>query len=206
MSPVNIYERILIDPPYKKIYHRLGFKKKTTELTAQQQKETDIFIEDALSFITLKGCTLRTVIGKNDGNNVIVADTLTFASRQLAKFLGDCSEVLLMGATAGSEIMEAIADQTRKGNLSAAVVYDATASEMTDGALTWLMDYSNNQLRREGKKLLPRRFSAGYADFKLENQKNIHQQLEMPKIGVTISSNFILRPEKSVTAITGICG
>ena len=111
-----------------------------------------------------------------------------------------------MGATAGSAIMEAIADQTRKGNLSAAVVYDATASEMTDAALTWLMDYFNNQLRREGKKLLPRRFSAGYADFKLENQKNIHQQLEMQKIGVAISSNFILRPEKSVTAITGICG
>ena len=90
MSPVNIYERISIDPPYKKIYHRLGFKKKTTELTAQQQKETDIFIEDALSFITLKGCTLRTVIRKNDGSNVVIADALAFASRQLAKFLGDC--------------------------------------------------------------------------------------------------------------------
>jgi hypothetical protein len=206
MSPVNIYERISIDPPYKKIYHRLGFKKQTTKLTAQQQKETDIFIEDALSLITLKGCTRRIVIDKNDGSKVVISGDLVFRSKQLARFLCDCREALLMGATAGSVIMEAIADQTRKDNLFAAVVYDATASEMTDAALIWLMDYFNNQLRREGKKLLPRRFSAGYADFKLENQKNIHQQLEMQKIGVAINSNFILLPEKSVTAITGICG
>lgn len=206
MNHVNIYERILIDPPYKKIYHRLGFKKKTTELTAKQQKETDTFIEDALSFIALKGCTRRVAINKNDGSQIIAAGNLVFESRQLARFLCECREALLMGATAGSVIMEAIADQTKKGNLSAAVVYDATASEMTDAALAWLMDYFSIQLRHEGKKLLPRRFSAGYADFKLENQKNIYRELEMQRIGVAIKSNFILIPEKSVTAITGICG
>jgi hypothetical protein len=206
MIPVNIFERISIDPPYKKIYSRLGFKKKTTELTAQQQRETDLLIEDALSLITLKGCTRRSVINKNDGNTVVIAGDLTLESKQLAKFLCDCREALLMGATAGSAVMEAIVDKTRKDNLSAAVVYDATASEMTDEALDWLMGYLNSQLRREGKKLLPRRFSAGYADFKLENQKSIHQLLEMQKIGVDISSNFILLPEKTVTAITGICG
>ncbi len=205
MSPVNIFDTIAIDPPYKKVYHRLGFQKKTTELTAKQRKETDLFIEEALSFITVKGCTLRTVINENDGSNVVITGDLTFASRKLSRFLDGCREVLLMGATAGSAIMEAIADKTGNDNLSAAVVYDATASEMTDAALDWLMAYVNSQLRREGKKLLPRRFSAGYADFQLENQKNIHHLLEMSKIGVAISSGFILRPEKSVTAITGIC-
>ena len=206
MSSVNIFERISIDPPYIKIYQRLGFKKRTTELTAKQRKETDLFIEEALSLITLKGCMLKAVINKNDGKNVVISSGLTFESKHLSRFLYDCREALLMGATAGSAIMAAIKDKTSEDNLSAAVVYDATASEMTDAALDWLMDYLNGQLRREGKKLLPRRFSAGYADFKLENQKNIHHHLEMQKIGVAISSNFILLPEKSVTAITGICG
>ncbi len=204
MSTVNIFERISIDPPFQKIYHRLGFKKKTTELTAQQRKETDLFIEEALSFITLKGCALRAVIRENDGSNLVIAGDLNWESKQLSRFLGDCPEALLMGATAGSVIMEAIVDRTKKDNLSAAVVYDATASEMTDAALDWLMAYFNSQLRREGTKLLSRRFSAGYADFKLENQKSIYSLLEMQKIGVAISANFILRPEKSVTAITGI--
>jgi len=135
---------------------------------------------------------------------VVIASDVNWESKQLARFLGDCPEALLLGATAGSAIMEAIADKTKKDNLSAAVVYDATASEMTDAALDWLMAYFNSQLRRESKKLLPRRFSAGYGDFKLENQKSIYSLLEMQKIGVAISSSFILHPEKTVTAITGI--
>ena len=58
----------------------------------------------------------------------------------------------------------------------------------------------------QGKTLLPRRFSAGYADFNLENQKALYERLQMGKIGVTITPSFILLPEKSVTAISGICG
>ncbi|PKN69786.1 MAG: hypothetical protein CVU54_09100 [Deltaproteobacteria bacterium HGW-Deltaproteobacteria-12] len=206
MSPVNIFENISIDPPYKKIYSRLGFKKKTTALTAQQQKETDILIEEALSFIALKGCARRTIITGNENGKVIIDGDLHLDSQKLAGFLSGCREALLLGATAGSNVLEAIAAETKKDNLSAAVVYDATASEMTDAALDWLMAYFNGQLRREGKKLLPRRFSAGYADLELENQSSFHQLLEMHRIGVSISSNFILRPEKSVTAITGISG
>ena len=87
-----------------------------------------------------------------------------------------------MGATAGNAIMEAIKEKTHQDNLAAAVVYDATASEMTDAGLDWIMDYLNQHIRREGKTLLPRRFSAGYADFNLENQKAIYEMLQMEKL------------------------
>jgi hypothetical protein len=206
MNQVIFFERILIDPPYDKIYQRLGFKKKTTKLTVRQQKETDYFIEEALSVILLKGTMLRININGNDDNKVVLAGDITFPSRQLANFLRDCKEAVLMGATAGNAVMDAIKEKTNQDKLAAAVIYDATASEMTDAALDWLMDYLNHQLRREGKKLLPRRFSAGYADFELENQQIIYNQLQMEKIGVKLSHNFILIPEKSVTAISGIRG
>lgn len=206
MDKTIFLERIVFDPPYKKIYQRLGFQKKTTEITVKRQKETDILIEEALSFISLKGAILETGIVENDGNTIILSGGLTFASKKLANFLRGCPEALLMGATAGNAIMEAIKDKTVKDNLSAAVVYDAAASEMVDAALDWIMSYFNQQIRREGKKLLARRFSAGYADFHLENQQEIYSRLQMKKIGVTLTSTFILLPEKSVTAISGICG
>jgi hypothetical protein len=196
---------ISIDPPYAKIYSRLGYKKRTTKLTLSQQKETDRFIEEAASLILLKGSILRTIISKNDGEEITLAENLTFSSKKLSALLKDCPEAVLMGATAGSAIMDAIQKKTSQDDLAAAVVYDATASEMVDAALDWIMDYLNQQVRREGKRLLPRRFSAGYADFKLENQKMIYEKLQMDKIGVTINSGFILLPEKSVTAISGIC-
>jgi len=75
---------------------------------------------------------------------------------------------------------------------------------MTDAALDWITDYINMQLRRENRRMLPRRFSAGYADLALENQKKFYEKLEMAKIGVAITPDFLLVPEKSVTAISGI--
>lgn len=196
---------ISITPPHAKIYHRLGYKKSTTQLSPGQQKETDRLIDEAVSLILLKGSIFRTNINKNDGAEITLSTNLTFASKKLSAFLKDCPEAVFMGATAGSAIMDAIREKTNQDDLSAAVVYDAAASEMADAALDWIMDYLNQQLRRERKRLLARRFSAGYADFKLENQKIIYEILQMDKIGVTINSGFILLPEKSVTAITGIC-
>jgi cobalamin-dependent methionine synthase I len=149
---------------------------------------------------------MKPPINHNDGEKIILSEDLVFNSKKLSVFLRDCREAVLLGVTAGSAIMEAIKGKTRQDDLAAAVVYDATASEMADAGLNWIMDYLNQQLRREGKILLPRRFSAGYADFDLENQKTIYEVLQMGKIGVTITSSFILIPEKSVTAISGICG
>jgi hypothetical protein len=206
MSSINVFERIVIDPPYALIYRRLGYRKKTTELALVKQKEIDLYIEEAAGYITLKGCLLKTLIEKNDGKDVILTGGISLPSRKLASLLSDCREALLMGATAGSDIMKAIKDKTKHDNLSAAVIYDATASEMVDGALDWIMSYAGRQLLREGKKLLPRRFSAGYADFQLAHQKTVYQQLQMERINVNINADFILQPEKSVTAITGICG
>ena len=201
-----ITENISIDPPYAKIYQRLGYKKKTTQLSPGQQQETVRVIDEAASLILLKGSMLRTIISSNNGEEITLADNVTFSSRKLSALLKDCPEAALMGATAGSAIMETIQEKTSRDDLATAVVYDATASEMVDAALDWIMDYLNQQVRRDGKKLLPRRFSAGYADFKLENQKMIYEKLQMDKIGVAITSSFILLPEKSVTAISGICG
>ena len=125
---------------------------------------------------------LRLAINHNDGEKIILAGNLTFNSKKLSAFLRDCKEAVLMGATAGNAIMEAIKEKTRQDDLAAAVVYDATASEMTDAAMDWIMDYFNQLIRREGKTLLPRRFSAGYADFNLENQKAIYEMLQMEKL------------------------
>jgi hypothetical protein len=204
LNSVIILEKIILDPPKAKIYSRLGFKKKITSLSPSQKQETDRYIEEAVSLISMQGSFLTLPITKNEGRKIKLAGRLSFDSAKLAAFLGDCREAALMGATAGSSIMEAIGEKTRQDNLTAAVVYDATASEMADAALDWIMDYINRQLRREGKQLLPRRFSAGYADFALENQKEIYKKLQLAKIGVALTPSFLLVPEKSVTAISGI--
>jgi cobalamin-dependent methionine synthase I len=100
--------------------------------------------------------------------------------------------------------MEEISLATQGKNLTRAVILDAVASEMTDSGLDWIMDYMNQELMRKARRLTKARFSAGYGDFSLENQKAIHTLLRLDKIGVFITDRCILMPEKSVTAVAGI--
>ncbi len=206
LNSVTIIEKIILDPPTAKIYSRLGYRKKLTSLSSVREKETNRYIEEAVALISLQGVFLRLSILENNSGVVRLAGGLSLESIKLAHFLDACTEAVLMGATSGNAVMEGIRNRTSEDNLTAAVVYDATASEMTDAALDWLMSYINRQLRREGKQLLKRRFSAGYGDFALTNQEGIYKQLHLERIGVALTPSFLLIPEKSVTAIGGIPG
>ena len=75
---------------------------------------------------------------------------------------------------------------------------------MTDATLDWIMSYLRSSLRRENRTILPRRYSAGYGDFLLENQRILFRLLQLDRFGVTLTESCLLIPEKSVTAITGI--
>ena len=206
MASATFLNNIVVSPPLVKIYRRLGFKKTTSQISSKTQKETDRIISQAAALISLRGSFTRLAINDNINGKISLDGDAIFHSKKLSVFLRDCKEAVLMGATAGNEITEAIKEKSAQGDLQAAVIYDATASEMADAALDWIMDYINQLIRREKKTLLPRRFSAGYADFDLSNQKIIYQLLALEKIGVRITNECILLPEKSVTAISGLCG
>ena len=100
--------------------------------------------------------------------------------------------------------MEAIRQDTAADNLTRAVVLDATASEMVDAALDWMESLFGRELRRESRQLTKSRFSCGYGDLALENQRLFYDLLEMKQLGVELTETLILVPEKTVTAVAGI--
>lgn len=204
MTPVLFFESIPIPIPGKEIYRRLGFITGVTEISPSQKEETERYIQDALSLIHLRGASVRMPIQEINGAQIILTDDALFESRQLAKFLENCREIILMGATAGSDIMKAIEEDASGRNVTRGIVFDATASEMVDSSLDWMMGYFNRMLVRENRRLLKKRYSAGYGDLLLDAQKTIYRLLQLDKIGIRITESCILIPEKSVTAITGI--
>ncbi|MBA4397815.1 MAG: hypothetical protein C0394_10620 [Syntrophus sp. (in: bacteria)] len=204
MDKVRYFNNISIETPLAQIYRRLGFRKGVTDLSPRDQAETEGYIETALSLIQLKGAARRLPVLREGKSTLRLPQEAVFESRRLVKFLGGSDEILLMGATAGPEIMAAIQEDASGRNVTRAVVLDATASETVDAALDWIMACYNQTLRRQGKRLLTARYSAGYGDLALENQRTMYRLLALDKIGVEITETCILIPEKSVTAITGI--
>jgi Vitamin B12 dependent methionine synthase, activation domain len=190
--------------PRSRIYRRLGFRKDTTRLTDNQRNEIEAYIDDASSLIRLQGTGRRLRIHDIHGSSIFLPDGLVLKSGNLADFLRGCTELVLMGGTAGNEIMNAIQRDTAGNHMTRGVVLDAAASETVDHALDWMMNYFSRHLIRENKTLMKKRFSAGYGDLLLENQRIIYRLLEMERIGVELTESCILVPEKSVTAVTGI--
>ncbi len=199
-----VFHTIRIAPPIEKIYQRLGYRREITRLTPQQAQLIDRYIDEALALIHLQGIMIRLPICDRGVGFVVLGEALRLESTNLAAFLHGCDEVLVMGATAGESIMAAIRTDMATDHITRAVVFDAAAGEMADGALDWLMDYTRREILREGKVLLEKRYSAGYGDLALENQQLIYRALNMREIGVQITPESLLIPEKSVTAVTGI--
>ncbi len=203
MTPL-FFESIPVTLPRPAIYRRLGYRKESTRISPGQRQEVEGYIADAVAMLQLKGSSLRLPIEVEGSALISLPEGNAFVSRKLARFLKDAREIILMGATAGTTIMEAIQADIGGRNVTRGVVLDATASEVVDAGLDWIMGYFRQSLRREGKTLLNSRFSAGYGDFALENQRLIHRLLQMDSFNVTITESCLLVPEKSVTAVTGI--
>jgi len=201
---IEYFNPITISTPQNRIYSRLGFAKGITKLSDKQKNEVDDYIGQALDIIELKGAGAALPINKIEASKIILTEDISFESEALAGFLVDSKEVLLIAATSGEEIVKAVSEDSTGKDITKAVVFDAVASEMADSALDWIINYFNRQLSRENKQLTPRRFSAGYGDFLLENQKIIYDFLKLKQIGINLSDNYMLIPEKSVTAVVGV--
>ena len=204
MTQVQVFPSINIPVPLDAIYRRLGYRKGTTKIGDSKREEIERHIDYATSLISLKGASLRVPLQDVTPHLVVFGTGAEIESDKLARFLNGCTEALLIGATAGGAVMDAIRGDTEGGDMTRGVVIDAVASEMTDAALDWIVGLFNRLLIREQAHLTKGRFSAGYGDFLLESQRMVYDLLELDRIGVKINENFILMPEKSVTAIVGI--
>lgn len=124
-------------------------------------------------------------------------------SKDLATNLNGCSEIYIFAATIGPRFDMALTRQ-RQISIAKAAMYQSVGAATVEA----LCDTLNEDLRRkvveEGGTLHPR-FSPGFGDMSLDNQKGIFSVLRPEKsIGLTLKDNLIMAPEKSVTAIIGI--
>ena len=201
---IQFFNSIIISPPKDKIYSRLGYNKNLTVLNPEQKGKIDVNIDKALNLVDLKGAGVRIPIKAISNSEINLSQGIVFKSESLIKFLNDSQEVILIAATAGEKIGKSIRENSEGKDVTYAVILDAVGSEMVDSALIWIMRYFDNQVKRENKYVMDKRFSAGYGDFLLDNQKIIWDTLRLKELGVNLTDKYILVPEKTVTAVSGI--
>ncbi|MFH1772547.1 MAG: hypothetical protein ABH872_06990 [Candidatus Omnitrophota bacterium] len=203
MNDLRLFESIPIPAVEERIFKRLGYVKKTADTADNIISIVKKHIEETKLFISPKGCVKRMQFTVSGGDTIIIPSGVSIKSRSIFNFLESSREIIFMGATSGAEISTAIERDCREENVTRAAVYDACGSEIVDACLDWIIGYIGKEISRE-RCFLTRRFSAGYGDFSLSNQKIIYDELEFGKLGVRLTDSFMLVPEKSVLALAGI--
>lgn len=203
---LKFFEHIPTVPDNGMILTRLGYRKTTTILDDDYKKTLMENINKGLMLCNTKGVFGTFKIEKRDEESVELDNGVVLKSKSLSKLLSNSMDVVLMASTVGKEIVDRIVDEINNNNASFGVVLDAVASETADAALDWMVDFINKMIRREGKKLTKMRYSPGYGDLPLSNQKLIYDVLNLERLGISITERFMLVPEKSVIAIAGVEG
>ncbi|MDP8233281.1 MAG: hypothetical protein P9M06_00550 [Candidatus Saelkia tenebricola] len=198
-----IFDSINIETPKNRIYKRLGYYDTTVQILPQQKKEFESYVDEALLSLELKGVGERITISDRSEGRIAFEGDIVFESKLFSSLAANCTEVMFMAATAGNKIIEDM-EIFQNENLTKASIYDVVASEVVDASLEWMQEYFNQQLKRENKRLDQRRISCGYGDFSIKYQKTIYDILGLGNLGIEITEYYMLLPEKSVTAVSGI--
>lgn len=136
-------------------------------------------------------------------DNKIFLDDFIIDSKDIFKLLNNSNIVCGIVATVGNSIDDKIDLLLAEKQLALSYIYDAVGSI----AIEELVDNICDDVKlTESKKniICTRRFSPGYGDWKIENQKAFLKWLGAEKIGISLSESCQMFPRKSVSAIFGL--
>ena len=196
-----------IKPVYNKdlIMSRLGYDKYRTNLSAETMREIERLIKKTENIMDITAAYRISGITQIIPPQIILEDGTILSGQKLSELLKNSRQALIMGATGGTKVIELIERLQQEGKMSEAVVIDAAASEITDSALDFVMAMVEQYLRPKGMFLTKMRFSPGYGDSDILQQKEFYRLLNARDLGIMINEACLLIPEKSVFAIAGIC-
>ena len=119
----------------------------------------------------------------------------------ICAFLSECDSVIILAATLGAEA-ENLIRRSAGRNMADAVILDATGSAAIEAVCDRFCDELAEQF---APRFLTDRFSPGYGDMPLSDQRVIFRLLDVSRrIGVSLSESCLMIPQKSVTAFIGV--
>jgi cobalamin-dependent methionine synthase I len=136
----------------------------------------------------------------NNGEKVKLS-ALVIKNKNIARLLKDAEKTVLFVTTIGSALEKEINRLFSAGEPTKAVILDAVGSE----AVEVLTDTVQEALTQQAGPYRPTpRFSPGYGDWPVNENKAILRLLAAQTIGVKMSAQCMLSPQKTVTGIWGL--
>lgn len=191
-----------IQIPYEKFLIRAGYKKSG----APPDKNARVLIEETLltakRLLKPKSAVVFSEI-KLNGGSVLFNGGFKINSRFVANLFEDCFKAYAIAVTIGPEIEKKRNELMAQKEILRAFFLDAAGSVAVEEAA----ETANARIKSFEEKennFVTKRFSPGYGDWELKTQKDFLKWLGAGQIGISLTEAFLMRPEKSVSAIIGV--
>lgn len=137
------------------------------------------------------------------GSTVTIEDSIQFSSKVIARLLKPCEKVAVFALTIGKHLEELVAHLAENGLVLQATVLDAVGSSATEELAVSVEERIRRLASLDGLRI-SRRFSPGYCDWAVSQQKVVFQALGDDSAGILLTERKLMIPQKSVSGIIGL--
>ncbi|CAN2042027.1 AdoMet activation domain-containing protein [Candidatus Magnetomoraceae bacterium gMMP-15] len=134
---------------------------------------------------------------------VMLDNGITFKSLKLSRAMTGCNEIISFIATIGPEIEKDIAILTKNGKISTAFILNSMGSLTVENMVAQFWENKKLKYQSQGRGV-SLRFSPGYCDWPLNEQKKLFSLCDSNKMRVKINNFFLMSPCKSISGVFGI--
>ncbi len=138
----------------------------------------------------------------NNGT-VHVAGGRAFGSPRLSIAMKDCRTMICFLATIGSGIEKEIARLIEDNHLSDAYILDSMGSVAVENMVEEFHQGFTRGYGSEDKRVTLR-FSPGYCDWPITEQKNLFELFDLNATGIELLPSCLMRPRKSISGVFGV--
>lgn len=158
--------------------------------------------EEALIFLETRG--IWKIYDYDCENKTVLSEPkFKIVGNSIVKHLNGCEKVVCLAVTVGEKIEREVTKKFQAGEYVSSILLDAAATAAVEQAADSLEKTIALKTAKESFKMRWR-YSPGYGDWDLNQQKSFFEIIGAEEIGMSLSAAMMLIPRKSVTAIIGL--
>lgn len=182
----------------------MGFKSNVADVPESMKPLVEEAIERGGELLEPLACYDFRPVRKIKPDRIEVSANFTIQSQKAFRWLNGCNGIYLVAVTIGPKLDQKVAELSASGEVTRAFLLNAYGSEAAE-ALMESLDREVSKLAGKRGLETTKRYSPGYGDWPITAQRDLLNTLEAHLIGIRLTEQFLMIPEKSVSAIIGTC-
>ena len=195
-------ERLPIDIDRRGVWKKIGYSQ-DGEPSSSISSLVDEYLENAHQLIEASHSYVIRNVDTVSGPLAILEDNIVLESRVIARLLERCCMAAVFLVTIGSHLEETAGRLAEDGLIVQSYVLDAIGSEAVEGVATFVEEMTRKMALEDGL-VISNRFSPGYCDWDISQQKVIFEAVNGDSIGVHLTEQCLMMPRKSISGLIGI--